>query len=188
VIPELTTRRLRLWLPEPASASAVVDYFERNRDHLAPWSPTPPAGFYTVGYWRRQLDRSRRACAEDRGVRMFAVRRREPDRVIGSCNLTEVVRGSFQACYLGYSLDREAQGAGLMSEAVRALVRYGFQDLALHRIMASYMPTNARSGALLRRLGFSIDGYARDYLFIAGAWRDHVLASLTNPDLDRPLR
>jgi ribosomal-protein-alanine N-acetyltransferase len=45
------------------------------------------------------------------------------------------------------------------------------------------VPTNERSGRLLRRLGFVVEGYARDYLFIGGQFRDHVLTSLTHPDL-----
>ena len=48
--------------------------------------------------------------------------------------------------------------------------------------MANYIPHNERSGRLLRRLGFMVEGYARDYLFINGAWRDHILTALTNPN------
>jgi ribosomal-protein-alanine N-acetyltransferase len=46
--------------------------------------------------------------------------------------------------------------------------------------MANYIPTNERSGLLLKRLGFAVEGYARDYLLINGQWRDHVLTALTN--------
>lgn len=51
----------------------------------------------------------------------------------------------------------------------------------IHRIMANYMPHNKRSGALLARLGFEKEGYAKDYLLIDGQWRDHVLTALTTP-------
>jgi len=51
----------------------------------------------------------------------------------------------------------------------------------VHRIHANYMPHNRRSGAVLRRLGFVVDGFARDYLQINGRWEDHVLTSLINP-------
>ena len=106
--------------------------------------------------------------------------------ILGWINLTNVVRGVFQACYMGYKLDRRMQGQGYMTEAARAVVDFAFDTLLLHRIMANYMPHNQRSAALLRRLGFTIEGVARDYLYIAGDWRDHVLTSLVNPRATPP--
>jgi [ribosomal protein S5]-alanine N-acetyltransferase len=68
-----------------------------------------------------------------------------------------------------------------MFEALTVVIAYAFNDMGLHRIMANYIPTNERSGRLLRRLGFVVEGYARDYLFLAGNWQDHILTSLINP-------
>jgi ribosomal-protein-alanine N-acetyltransferase len=103
--------------------------------------------------------------------------------VLGRANFNNIVRGSFHACYLGYDLDKRAEGHGLMQEALSAAIAHVFgPPLRLHRIMANYLPHNQRSGALLRRLGFVPEGYARDYLFIDGAWRDHVMTALTNPE------
>lgn len=82
---------------------------------------------------------------------------------------------------MGYSLAEQAQGKGIMTEACRAGIDYIFQQVGLHRIMANYMPGNARSAAVLERLGFTIEGTAKSYLYLAGAWQDHVLTSLTNP-------
>jgi ribosomal-protein-alanine N-acetyltransferase len=48
------------------------------------------------------------------------------------------------------------------------------------------MPHNTRSAAVLKRLGFAVDGYARDYLMIDGRWQDHILTSLLNPDWTQP--
>ena len=48
--------------------------------------------------------------------------------------------------------------------------------------MANYMPTNEASGKVLKRLGFTVEGYARDYLCLNGKWEDHILTSLTNPE------
>ena len=56
-----------------------------------------------------------------------------------------------------------------------------FDTVGLHRIQANHLPENVRSARLLRRVGFVPEGYARDYLFIDGAWRDHVLTACTNP-------
>ena len=107
-------------------------------------------------------------------------------RIVGSCNFTNVIAGAFQACTLGYSMDARAQGSGRMYEALSATIPHVMQALELHRVMANYQPTNARSGALLRRLGFRIEGYARDYLFVDGAWRDHVLTSFVRENAPPP--
>jgi ribosomal-protein-alanine N-acetyltransferase len=115
----------------------------------------------------------------------FVIRDRDRDGVvIGSCALSQISMGAFRAGYLGYDIDAARQGRGLMTEALRSVIEYAFKKRALHRIMANYVPTNERSSRLLRRLGFVVEGYARDYLIVAGAWRDHVLTSLTNPDGD----
>lgn len=103
--------------------------------------------------------------------------------IVGACSFTAITRGPFQACYLGYWLDSEYVGHGLMQEALTAAIHYVFDSLDLHRVMANYRPTNERSGKLLRRHGFVVEGFARDYFFLDGAWRDHILMSLTNPSL-----
>ena len=102
--------------------------------------------------------------------------------MVASVNLNNVVRGAYAAAHLGYSVDAEEQGRGIGSEAVAAVVNHAFEELRLHRIMANYQPANERSARLLRRLGFVPEGFARHYLFIAGAWRDHVLTAKNNPD------
>ena len=89
--------------------------------------------------------------------------------------------GMFKACDLGYAIDQAHEGQGLMQEVVAAGIDYLFRERGLHRIMASYMPANRRSGALLARLGFEQEGYARDYLMINGRWEDHILTALLNP-------
>lgn len=68
-----------------------------------------------------------------------------------------------------------------MHEALQAGIAYVFNELRLHRVMAGYMPRNLRSARVLGRLGFVIEGYARDYLLVDGRWEDHVLTALVNP-------
>jgi len=179
--PVLETERLRMTLPGPAAAARVVRYFVDNRAHHAPWSPRRKDEFYTEEFWRTRLAFDRAEFAEDQSMRLFLFDREEEDgAVLGNCTLTQFARGPFQAAILGYALDEDAVGRGLMAEALRTVIAYAFGELRLHRIMANYIPTNERSGLLLRRLGFVVEGYARDYLEIDGAWRDHVLTSLTN--------
>jgi ribosomal-protein-alanine N-acetyltransferase len=73
-------------------------------------------------------------------------------------------------------------GRGLMTDAVRAIVPYVFETLRLHRLEAACLPTNEPSKRLLRRVGFTEEGYARQYLRIDGAWRDHVLFAMLESD------
>ena len=102
------------------------------------------------------------------------------DGVIGICNFTQIFRGPFQACYLGYNISAGHEGKGLMSEALKKAIQYMFEKQKIHRIMANYMPSNEKSARLLSKLGFTIEGFAKDYLFINGKWEDHTLTSLIN--------
>ena len=179
--PVLETARLRLLLPPPDRAPAVVAYFTRNRDHLERWEPARPEGFYDEETWRERLRLNREELRVGRSLRLF-LETREGGRIVGSANFTNIRRGVLHGCQLGYALDGEEQGKGLMAEALERALRHVFEELELHRVEANYQPTNERSGRLLRRLGFVVEGYSRDYLFIDGAWRDHVRTALTRPD------
>lgn len=182
--PRIETERLLLTIPDLEAAARMLAYVEENREHFAPWAPPEPEGYYTEKFWRDYLQTSRRQFEQDLSMRLvFFMRDAADGAVVGDCNFTNFVRGPFQACYLGYKIAKRAEGRGLMSEALRAACAYAFENLRLHRIMANYVPTNERSGRVLRRLGFVVEGYARDYLLVGGAWRDHLLTSLTNTKL-----
>jgi ribosomal-protein-alanine N-acetyltransferase len=179
----LETPRLRVLTPPVDFAGRCAAYAERNREHLAPWEPPRADAFYTEPFWRERLAADREELAADRALRLCVQWRDDPaGEVIGFCNFNQLVRGAFYAATLGYSLDHRAVGQGVMFEALGAAIAHVFGVLGLHRVMANYLPHNERSGRLLRRLGFVVEGYARDYLFINGAWRDHILTALTNPD------
>ena len=116
----------------------------------------------------------------------FALLTPDGEQMIGACNFSGIIRGAFQACYLGYHIDEAHQGQGLMQEALEAGIGYMFDSQNLHRIMANYIPGNDRSARLLERLGFEREGYAKAYLNIAGRWQDHVLTALVNPLFETP--
>jgi ribosomal-protein-alanine N-acetyltransferase len=176
------TARLLVAPATPEHAAAQLAYYQRNKAHLERWEPTWPYDFLTLDYWettgRRAVDDARNGWT----YRFVASRREDPQTMIASINLSNVVRGVFAAAHLGYSVDAEIQGRGFGTEAVGAVVDFAFTQLRLHRVMANYQPANERSARLLRRLGFVPEGFARDYLYIDGAWRDHVLTAKHNPD------
>jgi ribosomal-protein-alanine N-acetyltransferase len=181
--PVIKTKRLLLTLPSAEKAAGLLAYVQENQEHFAPWSPPAPPRYYTEAHWRERLASARAEFKRGQSLRLVFFERKRPEgAVVGDCSFTEMIRGPFQACFLGYKLDHRAVGQGLMYEALTAAIAYVFDDFKLHRIMANYMPANERSGSVLRRLGFVVEGYARDYLFIAGSWRDHILTALHNPN------
>src|SRR5690349_9012683 len=134
----------------------------------------------TPAFWEAATDAALADFHADRGARFFLFHG-DPTEVVGSVGLSQIHRGPAQYCMMGYGLAERFQGQGLMSEAVGAVIAYAFGELDLHRIQANYVPHNVRSGKLLRRLGFTVEGFARDYLLLDGVWQDHILTSLTNP-------
>jgi ribosomal-protein-alanine N-acetyltransferase len=103
-----------------------------------------------------------------------------PSIAIGVVNFTSITGFPTYQCNLGYSIAATDQGKGLMTEALLAATAYAFDELGLHRIEANYMPRNDRSARVLQRLGFVVEGHAKDYILINGTWEDHVKTSLTN--------
>jgi [ribosomal protein S5]-alanine N-acetyltransferase len=178
---EIETERLILSLLEPDKADMVCKFLHTNWEHLRPWSPAPAEDYFDQTYWQEKLAQDRQDYIEGKSLCLFIAPRQREWSILGWCNFTQIVRGPFQACYLGYCLGKSAVGQGIMYEALQSAIACVFDHLELHRIMANYMPINARSGKLLQRLGFRVEGYAYDYLSINGAWRDHILTSLTNP-------
>jgi len=182
VTPVIRTERLVIRCVTETDVSALVRFFDENREHMAPWEPPRPPDFHTPEFWRIQVGRHRRAYESGSAVMLFIFSLDQPGEVIGQISYTSIVRGPADMCMLGYALAERAQGQGYMHEALLATNAYVFKQLNMHRVMANFMPHNTRSNAVLRRLGFTVEGYARDYLFVNGEWRDHVLTSLTNHD------
>ena len=158
----------------------MLDFVVRNREHLKPWNPSEPEQLYTLGYWHDVVTQTTAAFEANSAVRFWVATGERPDDVIASIGYSQIARGPFCSCVLGYQIDRDYEGRSLMSEALRATNRYMFDEQKLHRIAANYRPENIRSGRLLAKLGFRIEGFAKNYLFIDGEWRDHVLTSIAN--------
>jgi len=182
--PDLKTDRLVLRPVASIHAEAMLDYQRRNREHLEPWDPTHTDQYFTLPYWTVRLAQRAREWDEGKGAAYLLFARGDERTVIGTAALSNVARGVMQSCTLGYGIDRKLQGQGLMNEALTAMIDLAFGELGLHRIQANYQPHNQRSAAVLGRLGFVIEGRASQYLFLNGAWRDHVLTSLLNPEFD----
>ncbi|KPX21969.1 Ribosomal protein alanine acetyltransferase [Pseudomonas syringae pv. delphinii] len=156
-------------------------YEKANRKHLQPWEPLRDDDYFILENARSRVQQQWESMQTGSAV-FFLVTESDGGELLGRCSYTNIVRGVFQACSLGFSLAETAQGRGLMKRALEVTNRYCFEQMGLHRIMANHMPANVRSERLLQSLGFEKEGYARAYLKIAGVWEDHVLRTLINPN------
>jgi ribosomal-protein-alanine N-acetyltransferase len=180
-LPLLLTARLRLVAADEHLGAALVAFHDRNRAHLAPWDPPASDDFYTEATQVRRLRAAAAAFAAGTGYRYLLQPIGDSTRVIGSINFSNIVRGTFQSCSLGYALDQPFEGQALMTEALRCTIAEMFSvRVNLHRIQAAYRPENWRSAEVLKRLGFQEEGLAPDYLFIDGQWRVHRIAARLN--------
>lgn len=159
----------------------------RSRTFLTPWEPTWPDDSLGRDHYRRRL---RQQVREWRGGEAygFFVFLNDRRRLVGGINLSNVRRGVAQAVSLGYWMGQAHAGHGLMTEALRALLPFVFDDLRLHRLEAACLPNNEPSKGVLSKVGFHEEGMARQYLRINGEWADHLLFALLRADYDTMLR
>lgn len=167
-----------------ADYSAWARLREQSRAFLTPWEPTWPSDDLTRAAFRRRLRRQAEDIARDEGF-AFLIFESTSDELLGGLTLGGIRRGVAQAATLGYWMGAPHAGKGRMTRAVAAVARFGFDTLRLHRIEAACIPDNAPSIALLERNGFQREGFARAYLKIDDAWRDHILLALLEGEAKR---
>ena len=104
------------------------------------------------------------------------------ETLLGGVTLGQIQRGVSQSGVLGYWMGERYAAKGFMTAAVRAVVSFSFDTLQLNRVDAACLPNNTASVRLLEKVGFSREGYARQYLCIDGRWQDHLLYGLVRND------
>ena len=164
---------------ELAQSAALASYQKRNRARLAPYSVARPDHYFEEAYWKQAKRRAAHDRKRDISFRWSLI---APDHsVLSHISMDQIFRGAYQSAVLGYSLDKTAEGCGLMTASLKCVIHVAFELMDLHRLAANHVPENVRSAAVLARLGFERDGLARSHLKLNGVWRDHVLNSLINP-------
>lgn len=172
----IATPRLVLRTIDPSYAAARLDFERRNRAFFAPWDPLPTPEFLTLDEQHGMLQRDFELQALGTGYRfwIFPADEQESARLLGFVSLSNIVRGAFQSCFMGYKIDQQTTNNGYMTEAVRAVVPFAFDSLRLHRVEANIMPRNAASRRVAAKAGFAEEGLAHKYLKINGVWEDHI--------------
>lgn len=188
MVPSLTTRlltpRLVLRPPRTNDVGEIRRLLRQNHEHLKPWNPAPPPGDdpTSITEVSKTVLRQRREWKRGSSFVFMVALRDEPARFVGKIALNGVMRGALYGAYLGYWMDREQQGKGIVTEAIAAVLDFAFGPAGLHRVQAAIMPRNARSLRVIEKLGFRREGYAERYLQIAGQWEDHILFAKTREE------
>jgi ribosomal-protein-alanine N-acetyltransferase len=167
--------RGRVLLREPAASDRdefLLLVRESKRLHRGWVTPPGDAEAFTRFLRRARSDNviTRLVCERDGG------------RIAGVVSVSEIVRGNFQSAFLGYYAHAAFAGHGLMTEALRLMLRHVFTRAGLHRLEANVQPANARSIRLVRSLGFRLEGFSPRYLRVAGRWKDHQRWAITRED------
>jgi ribosomal-protein-alanine N-acetyltransferase len=177
----LTTERLVLRAPRTEDVAALRLALRRNSAHLRPWSVSPGAGEdpSSLTSVSRSVLRYRKEWKHGQAYVLLVTPREDERRIIGRVALGGIQRGALLSAYLGYWIDADHEGRGLMTEAVCEATTFAFESLGLHRVQAAVMPRNAASHRVLEKARYRREGLAERYLCIAGVWEDHVVYAVT---------
>jgi ribosomal-protein-alanine N-acetyltransferase len=158
-------------------APLLAALLQANREFLAPWEPVRSPAYFTAEGQRRGIDEALALYGRNVGLPHVIL---DEGRIVGRVTLSNIVRGAFQSCNIGYWVGSAENGRGLATNAVGEVMRVAFRELGLHRIEAGTLPANIASQRVLERNGFVRFGLAPAYLNIAGVWQDHVMYQALN--------
>ena len=164
-IPVIETERLILRAMSARDSADMFDYSSRGElTKYLLWSP-----HNTVSYTREYLSYvEKRYKVGD--FYDWAVVEKESGRMIGTCGFTSIDLSNRRG-EIGYVLSPDFHRRGYAPEAARAVIEFGFTKLDLNRIEARFMEGNEPSRRVAEKLGMTFEGYARDAIFVKGAYR-----------------
>lgn len=168
--PEIESEHLRLRQLQPEDAAALFDIFSdeavtRYYD-LYPYSSVDEA--------EEMVEFFADAFFDERSIR-WGIARKSDNVIIGTCGYVWLRRFRGE---VGYDLAQAYWRQGIMTEALNAILDFGFQELKLNRIEALVMTGNVASAGLLTSLGFVEEGTLREHDFFKGQFHDMRCFSL----------
>ena len=156
----------------------------RNVDWLRPWDATLPPGASDAATTFRGMVRTLRASARAGTTMPFAL---DVDGTFrGQVTVGSIHFGSLRGGHIGYWIDREAAGDGVMPMAVAMATDHCFAN-GLHRIEINIRPENGPSIRVVEKVGFRYEGLRERYLHIDGDWRDHRVFALNREEVPEGL-
>ncbi len=161
-IPELTTPRLTLRRMLPTDASDMYEYACRQDvTQYVTWYPHPDRN-YTQEYLQYIAGRYSAGMFYDWAIVY------EPEcKMVGTCGFTSFNFISNSA-EVGYVLNPDFWGKGIMQEALARVLEFGFEKLELHRIEARFIEGNLRSRHVMEKAGMRFEGILREAMLVKG--------------------
>jgi [ribosomal protein S5]-alanine N-acetyltransferase len=178
--PTLRTQRLILRELVPEDAEAI---FAIRGDYEVTRLNTGEA-YYRVEQ-AAALIRSIRNAYDEQSELRWGITLKGTNVVIGMCGYNYWVRRDYRGC-IGYDLARAYWGQGIMTEAVRSVIRFGFERMQLNRIEADASAENIASIRVLEKLGFKQEGIEREQYYEDGQFHDLVLFALLRREYQAP--
>jgi ribosomal-protein-alanine N-acetyltransferase len=151
----------------------------RNREWLEQWEPSSPLSWndrHTRSAWPPLCSALRKA---GRAGTMMPFVVTYGGRLVGQVNASNVVYGVLRSCSIGYWVDAEVAGRGIIPTAVALAIDHCLGPAGLHRVEIDIRPENTASLRVVEKLGLRREGYYERFLDIFGGWRDHVAFAIT---------
>jgi ribosomal-protein-alanine N-acetyltransferase len=171
----IETPRLRLRKYEDKDMADILEYSSDADFWLARNLDWPASEEGVKKYWELQRDID--PCKDPKWFSLVVELKTEA-KVIGHVGIGIIKAGEHRQGIIGWLLGRKYQGQGLATEAVRALVTAGFEQLGLHRIFARTGKDNERSWQLMERLGMRREAHFRESHLVKGEWRDEFIYAI----------
>lgn len=146
--------------------------YKASQKTLKPWVHVPTNSREFLAYAQEMRTQENKA---------FVVRDSTTKSMVGIVELRDIYMFDFKNSYIIYFGFEGHLQKGLMSEAVKMVIKFAFKTLKLHRLEANIQPTNIPSRALARACGFSLEGYSPKFIKKNGQWKDHERWAILNP-------
>ncbi|MCM3399787.1 GNAT family N-acetyltransferase [Oceanobacillus profundus] len=174
--PILETSRLRLREIKETDAASMLAYLS-DTEVMKHYGLEP---FQTIEEAFDEISWYQSTLKQKTGIR-WGITLKEEGVVIGSCGFLNIASQHYRS-EIGYELHRNYWGKGIASEALGAVLAYGFEQLKLQRIQALIEPPNIASIKLAEKQGFVREGLLRNYEYTCGKFDDMYMYSLLGQD------
>ena len=177
---EIVTERLVLKVLNPVFVPIIVEYYRRNKAHHEKFLPAFDNFAFTEEYQTIRIWTEFDLMVDDSAIRFYIFHKEDfhYKKIIGDVSIFNIIRSAANSCGIGFKMDESESRKGFMTEALKKVIDYIYNELELYRIEANVMPSNKASIKLLEKLGFKQEGIAFSYLKISGKREDHLRYSL----------